>query len=207
MELGLLGLAFWGLPYLFFFLFHVLCCWCSLSGCYGDTELALPDRGNVFYAVTTSVPEIKFVVRRKQQQQLGTANGRLRHVTSTSPWKRLSSFTWTPSCHVTPQHFQIAVDINGVTGVHRTRTGLINWTASYRCACTQYTYTDVTPAILSRDKVARQNRAINCRCDIGLNTSILTWDPYGYPSGRRQSWSSCHWVRQPELMTRFSTAN
>jgi len=27
----------------------------------------------------------------------------------------------------------------------------------------------VTLAILSRDKVARQNRAINHRCDIGLN--------------------------------------
>ena len=36
---------------------------------YVSTELALPERSNVFYAVNTSVPEIRFVIRRKQAEQ------------------------------------------------------------------------------------------------------------------------------------------
>ena len=30
-----------------------------------SAELQLPEKGNVFYAINTNVPEIKFVVRKK----------------------------------------------------------------------------------------------------------------------------------------------
>jgi len=65
-------------------------------------ELTLPERGNVFYAVNTSVPEIQFVVRRKQQQPAAANSSPLSQAahhqrghsaTSQTMWKRLSSFT------------------------------------------------------------------------------------------------------------------
>jgi len=53
-------------------------------------ELALPERGNVFYAVNTFVPEIRFVIRRKERHLTVNAHQRS---TTTTMWKRLSSLT------------------------------------------------------------------------------------------------------------------
>ena len=37
---------------------------------YIDVELAMPEKGNIFYAVNTAVPEIQFVVRKKSKPDL-----------------------------------------------------------------------------------------------------------------------------------------
>jgi hypothetical protein len=38
------------------------------------SELSLPEKGNVFYAVNTSVPEIKFIVRKKLKSDISKQN-------------------------------------------------------------------------------------------------------------------------------------
>jgi hypothetical protein len=38
------------------------------------SELALPEKGNTFYAVNTAVPEIKFIVRKKLKSDVSKQN-------------------------------------------------------------------------------------------------------------------------------------